>query len=80
MFTPTLSKILLLVLVIGAVWWWFRRSQIKAREKAELERSTRDREKGKPAKPIEDMAQCKVCGAYVPATGARNCGRESCPY
>lgn len=81
MFTiPTLPKILLIVLVIGALWWWHRRNQIRKREQAELERNPRTRAKGKPAKPIEDMAQCKTCGAYVPAVGARNCGRESCPY
>ena len=81
MFTiPTLPKILLIVLVIGAIWWWYRRSQIKAREKAELERNPQSRTKNKPAKPIEDMAQCRTCGAYVPAVGARNCGRENCPY
>ncbi len=82
MFTiPTLPKILLIVLVIAAVWWWHRRSQIKnKREQAELERNPRSRAKGKAAKPVEDMAQCKLCGAYVPAIGARNCGRDKCPF
>lgn len=81
MFTiPTLPKILLIVLVIAAVWWWHRRNQIKKREQAELERNPQGRAKSQPAKPIEDMAQCKVCGAYVPASGAKNCGREDCPF
>lgn len=28
----------------------------------------------------EDMVQCAACKAYVPAKGARNCGRPDCPY
>jgi len=28
----------------------------------------------------EDMIACRVCGAYVPARGARSCGRADCPY
>lgn len=81
MFTlPTLPKIILVVLVVAAVWWWYRRSQIRAHEREELDRKPQARAKGKPAKPIEDMAQCKVCGAYVPASGAKNCGRENCPF
>jgi uncharacterized membrane protein YqiK len=81
MFTiPTLPKILLIVLVIGVIWWWHRRNQIKKREQAELERNPYSRAKAKPAKPIEDMTQCKACGAYVPASGAKNCGRANCPF
>ena len=81
MFTiPTFPKLLLLVLIVGAVWWWHRRNQIKAREQAELDRNKRDAAKNKPAKPIEDMAQCKVCNAYVPAKGATRCGRTDCLF
>jgi uncharacterized membrane protein YqiK len=86
---PTLPKILLIVAVIGVLWWWHRRNQIKARERAEFERTgrapgrttgkTKSGAKGKPAQPIEDMAQCRVCGAYVPAKGATRCGRADCP-
>ncbi|NJM93115.1 MAG: hypothetical protein HC861_11390, partial [Rhodospirillaceae bacterium] len=40
MFTiPTLPKLLLIVLVIGAVWWLYRRSQIKRRRQDELDRN-----------------------------------------
>ena len=77
---PTLPKLLLLVAIIGAVWWWHRRNQIRAREQAELDRGARGGTKNKPVKPVEDMAQCKVCGAYVPAKGATRCGRDNCPY
>ena len=82
MFTiPTLPKLLLIVLVIGAVWWFYRRSQIKRRQQDELDRNPRTRaKKNQPAKPVEDMKQCRVCNAYVPAVGASRCGRENCPF
>jgi hypothetical protein len=82
MFTiPTLPKLLLIVLVIGAVWWFYRRNQIKRRQRDELERNPRTRAKtNQPTKPIEDMKQCRTCNAYVPAVGASRCGRENCPF
>jgi ribosomal protein L44E len=80
MFSITLPKLLLFVIVVGAVWWWHRRNQVRAREKAELDRDPRPGAKHKPVKPIEDMAQCKVCGAYVAAKGASRCGRDNCPF
>ncbi len=80
MFTPSLSKILIFVLVVGAVWWWYRRNQIKRRQQDELDRKPRARAKSQAAKPIEDMKQCRVCNAYVPAVGASRCGRENCPF
>ena len=80
MFTPSLSKLLVIVLVVGVVWWWVRRNQIKRREQAELDRNPRTRAKNQPAKPIEDMKQCRICSAYVPAVGASRCGREKCPF
>jgi hypothetical protein len=82
MFTiPTLPKLLLIVLVIGAVWWFYRRSQIKRHQHDELDRNPRTRAKtSKPVKPIEDMKQCRICNAYVPAVGAGRCGRENCPF
>lgn len=86
MFTiPTVPKILVIVIVIGVLWWWHRRNQIRARERAELDRGNpagraSAKAKNSPAKPIEDMAQCRVCGAYVPAVGATNCGKERCPF
>ena len=81
MFTiPTLPKLLLIVLVIGAVWWWHRRNQIKRREQAEFDRNPRAGARGKTVKPVEDMAQCRICGAYVPAISASRCGRDNCPF
>ncbi len=77
---PSLPKILIFVLVVGAVWWFFRRGQVKRRQQDELDRNPRTRAKNQPAKPIEDMKQCRICNAYVPAVGASRCGRENCPF
>ena len=40
----------------------------------------RKAEADKAAEGIEDMVQCSVCGSYVAAASARNCGRDNCPY
>ena len=78
---PTFPKLLILVLIVGVIWWWHRRNQIKARNQAELDRTTRAGTKNpKAVKPVEDMAQCRVCGAYVAAKGAGRCGRADCPF
>lgn len=29
---------------------------------------------------VEDMVECRVCGNFVPAKGARHCGRADCPW
>lgn len=32
------------------------------------------------AEETQEMRACPTCGTYVPARGARDCGRELCPY
>ena len=32
------------------------------------------------AEETHEMRACPTCGTYVPARGARDCGRELCPY
>lgn len=32
------------------------------------------------AEDVETMIECKVCGSYVAASGARSCGRDDCPF
>ena len=86
MFTiPTIPKLLLLVVVIGVVWWWYRRAQVRGRaDDGQLNRSARPTKArgrgGATVKPVEDMAQCRVCNAYVAAKGAARCGRDNCPF
>lgn len=72
-----LGKLLLLIVVIAAVWYGVkyigRVNQIR-----EEQRRRAPRPDGR-SRQIDDMAKCRVCGAYVTAD-ARNCGRADCPY
>jgi uncharacterized protein len=90
MFGFSFSKTLFTILAVLVVWYgyrWIGRAQ--ARRQAELEqkmrRETRQastRGPGGTARTAktEDLIPCETCGAYVPAHGARSCGRAECPY
>jgi hypothetical protein len=86
MFGLSPYKILLLIVVIGVVFWFFRRAHVRARDPDERLNRNQRTAGGRPtkaakgAKPIEDMAQCRVCNAYVAAKGASRCGRDNCPF
>ncbi len=85
----SLSKILFLILVIGAVWFgwrWYNRVGAVGRERL---RERERRGSGKPASTTgggspqvaaEDMEKCPECGAYVAPRSAVACGRPVCPY
>lgn len=51
-----------------------KRKAAEHKEKARAEHRTREKV------GAEDMAQCAVCEAYVPANAASNCGKDGCPY
>lgn len=71
-----LSKLLVFIVLVLAVWYGFKvmgRIQ-KQRARAEMEKARN------PARvSAEDMVQCKACSVYVPAVGAMKCGRPGCP-
>jgi uncharacterized protein len=76
----SLSKILVLAAIIALVWYGFkwvsRVNKIRAEKEIDAAKGT-----GMEDLPvIEDMAKCTVCGTFVPATGAADCGRGNCPY
>ncbi len=85
----SLSKILFLILVIGAVWFgwrWYNRVGAVGRERLR-ERERRGAGKsgssaGGAAAQVtaEDMEKCPECGAYVAPRSAVACGRPACPY
>ncbi len=91
MFGFSLSKLLVLAAIAGAVWYgfkWISRQQ-KARglnrksQGGMSRRAAGGREEGgsKPAQTAtQDMVQCPACQAYVAARAADNCGRADCPY
>lgn len=51
-----------------------RRKAAEHKEKARAAKQSREKV------TAEDMRQCTVCNAYIPASSAINCGREGCPY
>lgn len=84
---PSLSKLLVLAAIIIAVWYGFkllgrmdqqRKQQAKLREREDAGGGARRA----PARETEaeEMVQCPACQAFVPARGARSCGRPDCPY
>jgi uncharacterized protein HemY len=76
MMTLSVSKILLIVVLIVAVWYV---SRLLNRGAPTPERRRR-REAARPRsrEAIEDLVPCRVCGAYV-SPGAHHCGRPACP-
>jgi len=92
MFTiPSIQKLLLLAAILGAVWYGFK---FVGRLKDERDAAAKSRGKSagqsnpwqsrraasSEALEAEEMVQCPVCDAFVPARRAGNCGRADCPY
>jgi hypothetical protein len=73
---PTFPKLLIIAAIIAAVWYFVRRGQVAKSET----KGARDSDAAKPGnarqKPIEDMIQCKACGAYFPAKSGCSCGHS----
>lgn len=75
-------KLLFTLIAIAALWFGLkyvsRMSELKGREAERREREVAAAKKLDGT--AEDMAQCRSCGAYVPARGATSCGRPDCPF
>ncbi len=71
MFGFSIGKLLVLALIIAAVWYGFK--LIGRRNNPPQESRPRDEN-------VQDMDKCPDCGSFVPAVGARNCGRADCRY
>ena len=96
MFGFSIQKLLLLAAIIGAVWYGFkligrldqaRKAEGRLRDGGKPSkpawwpgRDTTGAGGGQSPVEAEDMVQCSVCQAYVPARGAKACGRPNCPY
>lgn len=78
----SLSKLIVLVLIIAAVWYGFkyvtRRNQMLDEEKNRG--NLRDNGNDASRNTVHDMETCTVCGTFVPAGAAKACGRAGCPY
>ena len=79
----SLGKLLVLVMLIGAVWYGFkyaaRIEAIRRDVRADVARRQAAR-RGGSARPVEDLVKCAQCGAFVAAEGAKKCGKPNCPW
>ena len=76
MFGIGLGKLLLLVLAVAAVWYGFKLVGRLDRKRKAKPAGNKKQDTGS----IGKMDQCPVCGTYVVADRAANCGRQGCPY
>lgn len=88
MFGFSLTKLLVLVAIVLGVWYGFkligrldaaRKQEARLRGREQRRAPARGAAAPGPAE-AEEMVQCPACKAYVPASGASNCGRPDCPY
>lgn len=90
MFGFSFQKLLVLAAIIAIVWYGFKLvSRLDEARKAEARLhgappksrwSPRRKARG-PAEPkTQEMVQCPICEAYVPAGHPTACGRADCPY
>ena len=78
----SVGKILVLILIIGAVWYGFkfiaRRNQNVGSKHPQGHIGSGKREASDKA--TQEMESCAVCGTFVPNASAKACGRDACPY
>jgi len=83
MFAFSLSKLVVLVGVVVAVVYGAKllnRFQELRQAGAARRMNARARAGGKAAPHVEETVKCRLCGAYVAARGAGDCGQPGCPY
>jgi len=84
MFGLSLTKLLLLAVLVLIVWYGFKyAARVEAVRQALRAEALRHRPRGdrRPAaRPVEDLVKCQRCGAFVAAQGAANCGKPQCPW
>ena len=90
MFGFSLTKIVFTVVIVYLVWnafKYFTRVQDQRADRSRVKRQNGGAQASGASKPspspapdgVEDMLECKVCGAYV-TRGAKSCGRDDCPF
>lgn len=83
-----LAKLVLTILAVAAVWLGFKYysrfvagpARRRAMQRPPDATPERRHEAAETGGTVEDMTQCAVCGAYVPARGTPRCGRPDCPF
>jgi uncharacterized protein len=77
----SLTKLLVLAVIIALVWYGFKwAGRISAQRGGGGGEIPRDDTARAALEDAEDMAKCELCGTFVPAQGATDCGRDNCPY
>lgn len=76
---PGLIKLVIFALAAYAVWYVY--SLAKRLRAAERALGRQGREPMRQAASVaQDLVPCRVCGAYVAASGAAPCERADCPH
>ncbi len=75
---PSLSKLLLLVAIISAIWFGFRLLGQLDRQRRDAARQEKKAAAAK-ARQVDDMVKCSVCGIFT-ARGSKSCGNAGCPF
>ncbi len=79
MFGFSLTKLLLTVAIIAAIWYGFKYLGRIDRARKRALKGRKD-EPGSAPTGAESLVKCPVCGTYVAPGGVETCGREDCPY
>jgi hypothetical protein len=77
---PSLSKILILVAIISAIWFGFRLISQLDRQRRDVARREKERARGRATpRQVDDMVKCDVCGTFI-ARGSTGCAKPECPF
>ena len=75
----SVTKLLVLVLIVAVIWYGFKWvGKLDRERKAAIRR--REEADRRPSPDAQDMVRCDVCGSFVQAQGARKCDRPDCPF
>jgi uncharacterized protein len=83
MFGLSVTKLLVLAILILIVWYGFKyAARVDAVKRALLAEALRrgGGDTRTPKRPVEDLVKCPRCGAFVAAQGTANCGKPQCPW
>ena len=76
---PSLSKLLVLVAIISAIWFAFRLIGQIDRNRREAARKEQGRVNRTQSGQVDDMVKCAVCGTFT-TRGGKSCGKAGCPF
>jgi uncharacterized protein len=78
---PSLTKLLVLVAIISAIWFGFRLLGQLDRQRREIARKEKERARAHASTPrqVDDMVKCDICDSFI-ARGSKACERADCPF